>query len=153
MKLYIVRHGEAGSAQTDSARELTERGRNQAQSAANWLANKVKEPVVLWSSPYQRTLQTAKFISDTLSTDIISHDCLMPDVTPKKVVGELINEHKNIILVTHLPLVGRLASLLVDGSIYDQPWSAAEIWQLEGDIYASGCLQNTNIWYPSLDAM
>lgn len=153
MKLYIVRHAEAGSAQTDSARELTERGQDQARSAASWLANTVKEPVVLWSSPYRRTLQTAQLISDSLSIDVISHDCLMPDATPNKVVGELINEHNSIILVTHLPLVGRLASLLVDGSIYDQPWSAAEIWQLEGDIYASGCLQNTNIWYPSLDVM
>lgn len=153
MKLYIIRHGEAGSAQTDSARQLTERGQKQAEKAANWLASVVEGPIALWSSPYQRTYQTAQAISDALSIDIISHNCLIPDVTPKKVVEELIHQQQSIILVSHLPLVGRLASLLVDGSIYDQPWSAAEIWQFEGDIYASGCLMNTDIWYPALEAV
>jgi phosphohistidine phosphatase len=72
-------------------------------------------------------------------------------MTPQKIVDELIDQQHSIILVTHLPLIGRLASLLIDGMVMNQPWSPTEIWQLEGDIFAAGCLENINIWYPALD--
>lgn len=152
MKLYLLRHGEAEAySLTDKSRALTERGINHAQKAANWLAKVVDGPVSLWSSPYLRTQQTAQPIADALSIDIVNHECLTPCMTPQKVVDELIHEQGNIILVTHLPLVGRLASLLMEGVIFDQPWSATEIWQLQGDVFAPGCLTSTDAWYPVLD--
>lgn len=152
MKLYLIRHGEAESgAPDDPTRNLTERGKNHAQKAADWLASIVDGPTRLWVSPYVRTQQTALPIAQALSVNIESHGCLTPDMTPQKVVDELIDQQYDIILVTHLPLVGRLASLLIDGSIMNQPWSPTEIWQLEGDVFAAGCLENINIWYPSLD--
>ena len=56
-----------------------------------------------------------------------------------------------MIVVSHLPLVGRLASLLVDGRALDQPWSPAEGWVLSGDLFAPGCMTVDQIWYPALD--
>lgn len=152
MKLYLLRHGEAEAySLTDAGRELTERGKEHAQMAANWLAKVIDGPVSLWASPYLRTQQTAQPIADALSIEINDHQCLTPEMTPQKVVDELITEDKNIILVTHLPLVGRLASLLMEGNVFDQPWSATEVWELQGDVYAPGCLTNTDVWYPVLD--
>lgn len=152
MKLYLLRHGEAEAySLNDKSRALTERGITHAQMAANWLAKVVDGPVSLWASPYLRTQQTAKPIAEALAVDIVNHECLTPDMTPQKVVDELIHEQGNIILVTHLPLVGRLASLLMEGVIFDQPWSATEIWQLQGDVFAPGCLTSTDAWYPVLD--
>lgn len=152
MKLYLIRHGAAeAGAPDDMSRHLTERGESQALGAASWLANNIKGPVTLWASPYLRTQQTAVPIAKALGIDAVAHTCLQPEMTPHKVVDELYREQKNIILVTHLPLVGRLASLLTDGVVFDQPWSPAEIWQLEGDIFAAGCLTNTDVWYPVLD--
>lgn len=152
MKLYLIRHGtaEAGAAD-DMNRNLTARGESQARGAANWLAKNIKGSVSLWVSPYLRTQQTAAPIAKALGINIVDHQCLQPEMTPQKVVDELCQEQKNIILVTHLPLVGRLASLLTEGAIFDQPWSPAEIWQLEGDVFAAGCLTNTDVWYPVLD--
>lgn len=152
MKLYLLRHGEAEAySLTDESRELTERGKEHAQMAANWLAKVIDGPVSLWASPYLRTQQTAQPIADALAIDITHHQCLTPGMTAQKVVNELIDEEGSIILVTHLPLVGRLASLLIEGSVYDQPWSATEIWELQGDVFAPGCLTNTDVWYPVLD--
>lgn len=152
MKLYLIRHGEAVSGDPyDASRQLTERGLDHAKAAADWLKRTVQGPVSIWASPYVRTQQTAMPISEALMTDVDSHKCLQPEMTPQKVVDELSVETNSIILVTHLPLVGRLASLLVEGTIYDQPWSPTEIWQLEGDVYAPGCLQNTDVWYPALE--
>ena len=152
MKLYLIRHGAAeAGAPDDMSRNLTVRGESQAQAAASWLAQNISGPVSLWASPYVRTQQTAAPIAKALGIDIVAHHCLQPGMTPQKVVDELCQQQKSIILVTHLPLVGRLASLLTEGSIFDQPWSPAEIWQLEGEVFAAGCLTNTNVWYPALD--
>ena len=152
MKLYLIRHGEAVSGDTDdTSRQLTERGQKHAESAAVWLAKTVEGPVSLWASPYLRTQQTAAPIAKALGIEITSHHCLQPEMTAQKVVGELLAEKQSIILVTHLPLVGRLASLLIDGVMFDQPWSPTEIWQLEGDVFVPGCLMSTDVWYPALE--
>tara|TARA_B100000446_G_C10547858_1_gene339133 strand:+ start:3773 stop:4234 length:462 start_codon:yes stop_codon:yes gene_type:complete len=152
VKLYLIRHGEAVNGDTyDVNRQLTERGERRAQLAADWLAKTVKGPVSIWSSPYLRTRQTAEPIARALDSKIIHHQCLQPEMTPQKVVEELTLESQNMILVTHLPLVGRLAALLTEGSVFDQPWSATEVWQLEGDVFAAGCLENTGVWYPALE--
>jgi phosphohistidine phosphatase len=152
VKLYLIRHGAAeAGAPDDMSRNLTARGESQALAAASWLAQNISGPVSLWASPYVRTQQTAAPIAKALGIDIVAHECLQPEMTPQKVVGELCQQQKNIILVTHLPLVGRLASLLTEGSIFDQPWSPAEVWQLEGEVFAAGCLTNTDVWYPALD--
>jgi phosphohistidine phosphatase len=152
VKLYLIRHGEAVDGDTyDEKRQLTKRGEQRAQRAANWLAKTVTGPVSIWSSPYLRTRQTAEPIAKALDAKVIPHQCLKPEMTPQKVVEELVHENQNIILVTHLPLVGRLAALLTEGRVFDQPWSATEIWQLEGDVFAAGCLENTDVWYPALE--
>jgi phosphohistidine phosphatase len=152
VKLYLIRHGQAESGSPDDTqRQLTERGAQHAERAAKWLAKVVKGPVSLWASPFVRTQQTALPIAKALSIDIVSHDCLTPDMTPQKVIDELTQEEQSIILVTHLPLVGRLASMLIDGVIFDQPWSPTEIWQLQGDVFAAGCLESTDVWYPALE--
>lgn len=152
MKLYLIRHGAAEvGAPDDMSRNLTKLGENQALGAANWLAKNIKGPVTIWASPYLRAQQTAAPIAKALGIDIVDHTCLQPEMTPYKVVNELCQEQKNIILVTHLPLVARLASLLIEGAVFDQPWAPAEIWQLEGDVFAAGCLTNTDVWYPVLD--
>jgi phosphohistidine phosphatase len=151
VKLYLIRHGEAEVGLSDDmCRNLTARGERQAIGAASWLANNVKGSVVIWTSPYLRTQQTAAPIAKAFGIDIIAHSCLQPEMTPQKVVDELCQEQKNIILVTHLPLVSRLASLLTEGVVLDQSWLPAEIWQLEGDVFAAGCLINTDVWYPAL---
>lgn len=152
MKLYLIRHGEAVNGDPDDInRQLTERGEQHAKNAARWLAKTINGPVEIWASPYLRTQQTAKPIAEALAVKVTTHRCLQPEMTPQKVIDELIDKKQNIILITHLPLVGRLASLLTEGAVFDQPWSPAEIWQLEGDVFAPGCLVNTDVWYPALE--
>ncbi len=152
MELYLIRHGAAEAGATDDAsRKLTARGESNTQSAANWLAKKVKGPVSLWASPYVRTQQTAEPIAKALGIEVAVKKCLQPEVTAQKLIDELNKEQQSIILVTHLPLIGRLASLLTEGVVLDQPWSPTEIWQLQGDVFATGCLTTADVWYPALE--
>ena len=43
------------------------------------------------------------------------------------------------------------APVMVDGEVYDQPWSTAECWVLEGDLIARGCMRVSKTWYPGLE--
>lgn len=66
MRLYLVRHGESVSnkavTQSSPDEQLSEHGREQARFLANRFSN-IKIDAII-SSPYTRTLETAKSISD-----------------------------------------------------------------------------------------
>jgi len=68
-------------------------------------------------------------------------------------LNDLTAQEQDLILVSHLPLVGHLAAMLVDGQLYDQPWSPAECWILQGDLAAAGCMSVDAVWYPVLDGL
>lgn len=157
MKVFIVRHGQAENGGVyDASRSLTEVGHQQAKKAGLWLVDQlsgVNKPVKILSSPYLRAKQTAHHLAQSLNLDVELAPALQPDRQSHEMLSELLEQgcDQHIILVTHLPLVGRLASLLIDGQEFDQPWSLAEVWHLKGDIAASGCMENKAVWYPALD--
>jgi len=155
MKLFLVRHAQAVTGSPDDpTRSLTDMGFAQAEKVANWLSEELPEgqPVRLLSSSYLRAWQTAEAISKSIGQEIELMTSLQPDADPKTIIETLTPQiGVNLVLVTHLPLVGRLASLLIDGQVCEQPWSLAEAWELEGDIVAAGCMQNSAVWYPVLD--
>ncbi len=154
MNIYIVRHGSAvQGAVDDSNRELKPRGIEQAAGAAGWLKQQVQNKVSVFSSPYVRAMQTAEQIGNQLEVDVQVSALLTPDADLQALLDELSRCQEDQILVSHLPLVGHLAAVLVDGQVYDQPWSPAEVWRLEGDIAAAGCMTVKDVWYPVLDGL
>ncbi len=72
-RLYLVRHGEPAGTWADSADPgLTERGRGQAQAAADRL--RLVQPKQIVSSPLRRAVETAMPLSFALSMQpIITH--------------------------------------------------------------------------------
>lgn len=157
MKICIVRHGSAEQgADEDSQRNLTTKGLAQVQGAGRWLMEQLKHGdlasnTLILSSPYLRAQQTAEAIAEATALSLN----ILPDLVPhgkiERIGEQLMSQTQDLILVSHLPLVGRLAAKLVDGQMYDQPWSPAECWLLEGDIAASGCMSVTSVWYPALE--
>lgn len=154
MKIFIVRHGAAehGSVQ-DQSRSLTEKGVRQVDGAGHWLAQQSLNQPKLISSPFHRTQQTAEAIARHLNLPVETNPLLVPEGDIRQLLDQLAGSSGDIILVSHLPLVGHLAALLVDGQIYEQPWSPAEVWMLEGDVAAAGCMAVTGVWYPVLDGI
>lgn len=154
MKIFIVRHGSAehGSVQ-DQSRSLTEKGLRQVDGAGQWLAQQSLNQPKLISSPFYRTQQTADAIARHLNLPVETNPLLVPEGDIRQLLNQLVGLSGDIILVSHLPLVGHLAALLVDGQIYEQPWSPAEVWMLEGDVAAAGCMSVTGVWYPVLDGI
>lgn len=141
MKLAIIRHGEAGRAATDKKRPLTTHGQQQAKELAAWLATQPLQQPLLWASPYLRAQQTAEYIAKACQLPIHTQNFIFPDANPKQVIEELISVNQDLIFVAHQPLVGYLASLLLQGRAEPMMWSPAECLVLEGDVFAANCLE------------
>lgn len=147
MNLVIMRHGEAEMfANNDAARNLTNRGQLQAQAAGECLQQLGFIPDQCWLSPYQRTRQTAAAVLNAFS-DVPQHvfDWLTPDNHPEKVIELLARDDvKNLLLISHQPLVGGLVSLLVDSSANPQgnyPMAPASMVMLQTQSLLAGCCQ------------
>lgn len=152
MKICIVRHGAAVIGSLDDAhRPLTEKGVVQAQAAGRWLATQEWNDPVILVSPYFRAKQTAEAIRESLPLDMSETVFLTPESDVKALISSIAEVERDLIMVSHLPLVGHLAAWLVEGQVFDQPWSPAECWVLSGDIAGPACMSVSAVWYPALE--
>jgi len=154
VKICIVRHGSAEpGAVNDRSRALTARGLAQADGAGKWLSQQPLNNAEVYASPYLRTQQTAGEIAGHTGLDITTVDLLTPDADIHALLATIESRTDDLILVSHLPLVGHLAAYLTDGEVYEQPWSPAEVWILEGEIAGPGCMSVKEVWYPVLEGI
>jgi len=154
--VLIMRHGEAAPGFPDHARPLTPRGEREADAMARWLASRVEQGELalpmLYASPYVRAQQTAQRISDALGAPLNTLSFITPEDPPSD-VSEWLLTHRDdapIMLVSHMPLVGDLAGLLVEGApSQGVGFPTAAIAELEADVWAAGCAQLKRFTQPS----
>lgn len=109
-----MRHGEAEfSASTDSERALTTYGIKQSNQVGLWLKQQNFQFDLGLVSPYLRAQQTLSVLSSKVSVSKIeTNKLLVPGGSPSHIVDLLImllsQSFENIIVVSHLPLVGYL---------------------------------------------
>jgi phosphohistidine phosphatase len=120
MLLYLLRHAEPDSSASyqDDERPLTEFGRAQAATVANFL-KKTNHPVEsILSSPYLRAIQTAEAIASAFPKAAFNSFEPLAQSSSFKSVIDQINQSPAavIILVGHEPQLVRLASTLLSGS-------------------------------------
>ena len=157
MKVCIVRHGSAeAGVDSDESRSLTEKGFQQAQGVGRWIGSLIEDQQLsdslqICHSPFLRARQTAEAVSEACGLKAIEIGLITPSGDIEQLLEWLMTQDRDVVLVSHLPLVGRLAAKLVEGQVFDQPWSPAEAWVLEGDMAASGCMTVTKVWYPALE--
>jgi phosphohistidine phosphatase len=115
MRLYLVRHGEAKDAAEDPERGLTDRGREAIEWMAAWASQAGVEPSQIRHSGKKRAEQTAVILADRIQPPqgVVSVGGLAPDDDVRPVVKALHKEEESLMLVGHLPFMGRLASLLL----------------------------------------
>ncbi|GIC75439.1 phosphohistidine phosphatase SixA [Moritella sp. F3] len=122
MKIYIMRHGQAGLyANSDAERELTGTGRQQSADMADWLS--AIEPTLdcVLHSPYIRAAQTWDVIGNFFTVHKVE---VCEDITPygdaefiADYVKALVAQHnyETVLLVSHLPVVSYLTSAMTAG--------------------------------------
>ena len=115
--LVLVRHGEAGRADRDSERELTQAGRDALRKLGAQLILNEFIPAAIRSSPLVRALQTAEILQGALGSDIAmdATQDLGSGATPESLLSLLRAEEagSTVIWVGHMPDLGRFASVLL----------------------------------------
>jgi len=154
MKLVIRRHGEASWDTTlDRQRPLTEVGVQQASAVGYYLSAVGISVDLVIVSPYLRAQQTANSV---LAKYPLVKRIESNTITPESSVAlaqESIEAEvdKNILLISHLPLVANLTALLSadDSFSSGQCWSPATIACLAGDDFLPSCMTIKWIKSPS----
>jgi phosphohistidine phosphatase len=117
MKVYLVRHGEAVSSQSDSKRPLSEQGRVDVRKVAAFIKPLGISVEHIWHSGKLRAAQTAEILAESVSVekDCLTHENLGPNDDVSIIANELEAYNTNLMLIGHLPFVAYLTSMLVTG--------------------------------------
>jgi phosphohistidine phosphatase len=138
MNLILWRHAEAEDiAPSDLARQLTTRGRKQAQGVAKWLRARLEVDAVILASPATRTIQTVESLTDQyrvvreLAPGGSAADVLRAAGWPDGIAS-------TVVIVGHQPTLGHVAAQLLANN--DSSWplkKAGVLWlanrEREGD--------------------
>ena len=129
MDLILWRHAEAKEAAgpvADADRELTTRGFHHAQQVAAWLRSQRLPKLTVLSSPAKRALQTAQVLG--LPIKVKTQLGVGANIADLLGAADWPDHSGAIILVSHQPALGRLASLLLAGTEADWTIKKAGIW-------------------------
>lgn len=154
-RLLIMRHGEAAPGRPDPERVLTARGRREVARMGDWLAGRDDLPAAhlrLLASPYVRARQTAELVAESLGCKVEILSILTPDDPPAAVVDWLLEQAGQgpLMLVSHMPLVGALAGLLVEGRSDRGPgFPPAGLAELDAEAPAAGCARLVRFTTPA----
>ncbi len=122
MKLYLVRHGDAVSHVDDSYRALSEKGEQETYQLAHFLQKLKLHVPQIYHSEKHRAIQTATILAHAIKPDpsVETLKGLMPEDQIKPIAAYCNHWPTDVMLVGHLPFMGRLAAeLLCDRQ--DQP--------------------------------
>jgi len=118
MRLYLVQHGESLSKEADASRGLSAKGRQDVQKVSQFLQRLGLSVKSVWHSGKARALQTAEIMVQAAKPDavIIHREGLAPNDPVEPLISQLEEMTEDLIIVGHLPFMGKLASALVAGS-------------------------------------
>lgn len=152
MKLYLMQHGKPLSKEEDPERPLSDQGIEDVKKVADFIIKSGSQVVKVLHSGKKRAEQTAEIVSSRLDPGIlpIKEDGLLPMDDVRKFADRVKEFDGDILIVGHLPHLGRLASYLITDSesipvvnfqqggivclsgIEDQAWAIA--WMLVPEI-------------------
>jgi phosphohistidine phosphatase len=117
MKLYLVQHGESKPEDVDPGRGLTNKGIADVRKVADFLKPLRADVKAVWHSGKTRAQQTAEILTDVVAAgDFQVREGLAPNDPVDPVKDKLALIHNDLMIVGHLPFLGKLASILVAGS-------------------------------------
>jgi phosphohistidine phosphatase len=120
MQIYLVQHGEAKPEEIDTERRLTESGTRAVQKVADFLRTSGGVQVdAIWHSGKPRARQTAELLALSMRAAekaIMRRDGLAPKDAVEPIKQQLEQGNSNVMIVGHLPFLGRLAALLLTGN-------------------------------------
>lgn len=118
MFLYLVQHAKALPKEIDPTRSLSENGIADIRKVAYSVARLSLKPKEIFHSGKMRALQTAQILAEHLKMEdsVTQTDGLAPMDDPQIWQERLSTGSDDVMLVGHLPHLGRLSSLLLCGN-------------------------------------
>ncbi|HSN69657.1 MAG TPA: phosphohistidine phosphatase SixA [Thermoanaerobaculia bacterium] len=137
MRICLVRHGEAEASGSDDRRALTRGGRDGVERVALAAASAGVRVERIRHSGKRRALETAEILAARLGCPVDPDPCelLLPGASPQETARWIESLPESTLLVSHLPLIERLAALLVSGGQEEPllPFPPATLVWLEAD--------------------
>jgi len=117
LKLYLVQHGKAFPREVDPDRPLTPEGTRDVRKIARFLSAAGISLDEIWHSGKRRTLETSVIFQEELdpSRGTLQVNGLDPDAEVCPLLDALGQEEKDLMIVGHLPFLGKMASSLLTG--------------------------------------
>ena len=117
MRLYLVQHGEAKPKQQDPERHLTEKGLRDVRKTAGFIRPFGLSVDAVWHSGKARAARTAEILASviTVSQGALQREGLAPNDPVGLTAKELSSFDEDVMIVGHMPFLGKLASALVAG--------------------------------------
>lgn len=117
MKLYLVRHGQPNAETIDPQKGLSPTGQQEIEILAAILKSRdviVKE---IWHSDKNRARQTAGILTNGVKSEngLVEKKGFAPTDRIEPAVGKILAFRENLMIVSHLPFLAHLASLLLSG--------------------------------------
>lgn len=116
LKVILVRHGESTSTVDNPERPLAITGRQHAEQMASWLHGCGYEVEKIVHSSKLRARQTAKIFGNRLgihAAHVREIGGVKPHDAPEPIAELLEAERQPLLIVSHLPFLNRLASLML----------------------------------------
>lgn len=126
MYLILWRHAEAHDSSPDMARELTPKGKKQAEKVAAFLHRQLSPDARVLVSPATRTRQTADAYTD--------HYTLAPGIAPGASAHAVLqaahwpNAEDAVLIVGHQPTLGAVAALLLGSAEPSLSFKKGALW-------------------------
>ncbi len=148
MKIILVRHGQAeNDTRPDSARQLTDLGREQAAQTAEFVMTRY-QPDQFVVSPYDRAQQTlAAFQACAPTVPFVVLDNITPADDAHQALIDLGHiEAECLVVVCHMSIVAHIAGLLIGE--YPESFALAEARVFEMDFVMAGMARETDRFVP-----
>lgn len=118
MKLYLVQHAKAVSQEENPERPLSEEGKQELNKVAEFVRPLEINVDYLWHSAKLRAVQTGEILAEVVKVNKgrKQREGLNPNDEVGKLQKELAVVEGDVMIVGHLPFLGKLASLLLSGN-------------------------------------
>jgi phosphohistidine phosphatase len=118
MFVYILRHGDAKPKHEDPQRGLSSRGRQEVEAVSRVFSRLNPQIDGIWHSGKTRAEQTADILAVHLGKQglVEAHPGLDPNDPVQPLVEEIGQRASDLVIVGHLPYLGKLISSLLLGT-------------------------------------
>ncbi len=149
MQLFVLRHGQAeGYATSDSARNLTERGRSDTIQIITFQKDALAGVNCIYASPYNRAQQTAVIAAEILGLPVQTCDVITPEHSVRNLLGfleglpldpDLFSTTQVPLLVSHQPLVGSFVDWFCGFERGGNVMGTSALAAIQYDVLAGAC--------------